>query len=118
MSALRGPLRMDDVSVVPCRLRTHGLVSPCRRTLKRPGYSVRQHIHDRQLDPPDTVVVGNGIRALLLQPFCGDCQPTDIYVVSARTVVVLSYVLGTSFPGDRDAQDRLNMAILSTFAWK
>ena len=69
------------------------------------------------LAPPDTVSV-NGVKALRLQPFCGDCAPEEVYLAGRTHTVVLSYVFDIGFPGDRRAQGRLYTAIMSTFMWK
>jgi hypothetical protein len=68
------------------------------------------------LGPPDTVAVGTG-PALRLYPFCGDCEPEEVYVVGPRRTVVFSILYDISIPGDRAAQGRLYDAILSTIRW-
>jgi hypothetical protein len=66
--------------------------------------------------PPDTVTFGN-VRALVLEPYCGDCEAKELYLASSERRVMLSYVFDISVPGDREAQRRLYQAIVSTFRW-
>ncbi|HEX6537330.1 MAG TPA: hypothetical protein VF041_22300 [Gemmatimonadaceae bacterium] len=68
------------------------------------------------LGPADTVTFGS-VRALRLQPYCGDCESVELYLASPRRRIIASYIGDISFPGDRDAQRRLYAAILSTFQW-
>lgn len=68
------------------------------------------------IPPPDTVSFGT-VRALHLQPFCGDCEPHELYLASPRRRVILSYIGDASIPGDREAQRRVYAAIVSTFQW-
>jgi len=86
--------------------------------------SVRRKANDHPMDAdslgylaaPDTVTFG-AVRALRLQPFCGDCSPEELYLAAPHRLVLLSYVFDVSIPGDRDAQQRLYAAIISTFQW-
>ena len=87
--------------------------------------SVRREANSHEMDadslgflaPPETLTV-NGLHALRLQPFCGDCATEEVYIAGRRQTVVLSYVFDISFPGDPEAQRRLYSAILNTFSWK
>ena len=86
--------------------------------------SVRQQANEEMdsdsldfLAEPDTVMV-NGVQALRLRPFCGDCAAEEIYLAGQHETVMLSYVFDISFPGDRAAQRRVYQAMLNTFAWK
>lgn len=66
------------------------------------------------LAAPDTVMLGH-VRALRLEPFCGDCEPEELYLAMPQRMVVLSYIFDISVPGDRAAQQRLYRAIAATF---
>jgi len=66
--------------------------------------------------PPVTARVA-GLRVLELVPFCGDCQPEEIYFVAPRRIVVVSKLYDLSIPGEQTAQSRLYDAIVSTFRW-
>jgi len=69
------------------------------------------------LQPADTVFVG-GLQFLRLEPFCGDCEPEELYLAHGDRIAVASYVFDTSFPGDRDQQRKTYLAMLNTFRWK
>ena len=83
--------------------------------------SLRREANRGPMDPdslsylgaPDTVVLGT-VRALRLRPFCGDCEPEELYVATPRRMVVLSYIFDISVPGDREAQRRLYRVIAGT----
>lgn len=83
--------------------------------------SLRREANSRPMDPdslgylaaPDTAVLAT-VRALRLQPFCGDCQPEELYVATPRRMIVVSYIFDISVPGDREAQRRLYRAVVST----
>ena len=69
------------------------------------------------LGPPDTLVLEDGARALRLQPFCGDCAVSDVYVARPQRVVLMESTWDISIPGDQRTQDRLYDAIRRTFRW-
>ena len=69
------------------------------------------------LHPADTVTV-NGLQFLRLQPFCGDCSPEELYLADGNRMALLSYVFDISFPGDREQQRNMYLAMLKTFRWK
>jgi len=112
---LNGPSFELIVSVFP---------NPAGRTAEQWVDSVRRAWNrDLQPDsleflgPPDTVGV-NGLPALRLRPFCGDCAPEEIYLTDAKHTAVLSYVIDdASVPRDRETQRNLYEAILNTFVW-
>jgi hypothetical protein len=86
--------------------------------------SVRRKANDHSIDAdsldflavPDTVTFG-AVRALRLEPFCGDCQPEELYLAAPHRRVLLSYMFDISIPGDQGSQRRLYAAIVSTFQW-
>ncbi|HKP75838.1 MAG TPA: hypothetical protein VJT67_09875 [Longimicrobiaceae bacterium] len=70
-----------------------------------------------QPSPPDSIRVG-GQRALRLQPFCGDCEPYEVYLARGDQVVVLSWIYDPAYlGGSRDEQKRINERILRSFRW-
>jgi hypothetical protein len=83
--------------------------------------SLRKEANDRRADDdspshlaaPDTMTFGT-VRALHLRPYCGDCDPHELYVATPKRMIVVSYVFDIGVPGDRDAQARLYRAIVST----
>jgi hypothetical protein len=83
--------------------------------------SLRREANGRPMDsdslgylaPPDTASFG-AVRALRLQPYCGDCEPYELYVATARRMIVVNYIFDISVPGDRQAQARFYRAAVST----
>ena len=69
------------------------------------------------LAPPDTVWLADNTLALSLEPFCGDCSVTEVYVASPSTRVVMYYGWDISVPGHQRAQYRLYDAMRRTFRW-
>lgn len=131
-TAIRGPVIHVPVSpdVGPSdgpayQLVVSELPNPSNRSTEQWVDSVRKEENAQEMDQdslgflhaPDTLTV-NGSRALRLEPFCGDCEPEEIYIAGPGHTVVISYVFDVSFPGDRDVQRRLYSTILNTFAWK
>lgn len=107
------------------QLRVESFPNPASVTAEAWVDSIRTAANAHEMDPdslgflspPDTVTFGS-VRALRLEPFCGDCAPEELYLAAPRRRVLLSYVFDISYPGDRDAQRRLYEAIVSTFSWK
>ena len=107
------------------QLIVSAFANPLARSAEQWVDSVRRAWNDHPMDsdslgflyPPETLTV-NGLHALRLKPFCGDCAPEEIYIAGRDQTVVLSYVFDIGFPGDREAQRRLYSAILNTFTWK
>jgi hypothetical protein len=106
------------------RLWIASFANPASMTAEAWVDSVRHVANDRPMDADsagflaaaDTVSFG-AVRALRLEPFCGDCEPEELYLAAPHRRVLLSYIFDSSIPGDRDAQRALYAAILSTFQW-
>ena len=86
--------------------------------------SVREVSNTASADDPDslawlasadTLTLGGRVRALRLQPFCGDCEAYEVYVAVPGRIVMFGIVYDIGIPGDRDEQRRLYDTILSTF---
>jgi hypothetical protein len=72
-----------------------------------------------QLAPakPDSVAAAPALRALRLEPFCGDCDAVELYVGRGGQVVALAYELGIDLTGTRAEQERAHRRVLRTFRW-
>ena len=107
------------------RLGIASFANPTSMTPEAWVDSVRRKANDHPMDvdslgflsAPDTVAFG-AVRALRLQPYCGDCSPEELYLAAPHRRVLLSYVFDISIPGDQEAQRRLYAAIISTFQWE
>jgi len=67
---------------------------------------------------PATPVKLRKARGLQLVPDCGDCVPYEVYLGRGQTIVVVSFTLDISYPGDTMKQLKLYRLILDTFEWK
>jgi hypothetical protein len=132
-TAIRGPMivvRSPDVEVgthtgPAYQMLVVSAPNPAGTSVQRWVDSVRRARNARVGDDPDTlaqhgppvaVSVGDE-RALMLLPFCGDCEVMELYLASRDRRVLVSMVYDLSIPGDRESQRQLYEAILGTFRW-
>jgi hypothetical protein len=83
--------------------------------------SVRREVNSHVTDPdnvgavgaPDTLVLGT-VRALSLRPFCGDCEPAELYVATPRRMIVVSWIIEIGMPDELEAQRRFYRTVAAT----
>lgn len=69
-----------------------------------------------QIDTAETDNVGRR-RALRLRPFCGDCDPAEIYVASNRRVISFSFATGIHLAGTSTDQRTATRRVLDSIRW-